>query len=202
MDINISNNFKSVNMKNFLAILGIMFVCKFLFAFTPVIGEGSNGTHIDPYDFYAWTLRQKDLAQGSASTDSITVHNDATDYIRRIAPFNTSFDNQLATKTTTNIVEGSNQYFTTARARASFTAGASIDLTSGVITNTAPDPGRIINNASVGLSKAQLNTAYPNVPVGYMVMCPSIILGGAIYVKATEAGTSDVWQTISAPPTP
>ena len=57
------------------------------------------------------------------------------------------------------------------------------------------------NAATVGLSKAQLNTAYPNVPVGFFVLCPAIILGGAVYIKATEAGTSDVWQTISAPPT-
>lgn len=83
----------------------------------------------------------------------------------------------------------------------SATSGISYDNTTGIFTNTAADPGRIVNAATVGLSKANLNTTYPNVPVGYMVMCPSIILGGAVYIKATESGTSDVWQTVSAPPT-
>jgi len=62
-------------------------------------------------------------------------------------------------------------------------------------------PGLIVNSATIGLSKATLNSTYPNVAVGYMVLCPSIILGGAVYIKATENGSSDVWQTISAPPT-
>lgn len=68
-----------------------------------------------------------------------------------------------------------------------------------LIDNSAA--GYVINTATVGLSKATLNSTYPNVPVGYRVMCPNIILGGAIYMKATENGTNDVWQTISAPPT-
>lgn len=59
----------------------------------------------------------------------------------------------------------------------------------------------IVNTATVGLSKATLNSTYPNVAVGYLVLCPSITLGGAVYIKATESGSSDVWQTISAPPT-
>jgi len=56
------------------------------------------------------------------------------------------------------------------------------------------------NAATVGLSKAQLNASYPNVPIGYRVLCPAITLGGAIYVKATENGSNDVWQLVSAPP--
>jgi len=111
------------------------------------------------------------------------------------------FDTRFNSKSTTNLLEGTNLYYTLSRARASFAAGVGIDLSSGIITNTQPDPGRIINTATVGLSKATLNSSYPNVPVGYMVMCPNILLGGAVYIKATEAGTSDVWQTVSAPPT-
>lgn len=62
-------------------------------------------------------------------------------------------------------------------------------------------PGQfIVNTTAVGLSKAQLNTAYPNVPIGYRVICPSITLGGAIYTKATEAGTNDVWLMTSSTP--
>lgn len=62
-------------------------------------------------------------------------------------------------------------------------------------------PGQfVVNLTTVGLTKAQLNTSYPNVPIGYRVICPSITLGGAIYTKATEAGTSDVWVIASTPP--
>jgi hypothetical protein len=45
------------------------------------------------------------------------------------------------TLTTTNIAEGTNEYFTTARARASVSAGTGIsyDNSTGVITNSAPD---------------------------------------------------------------
>lgn len=63
------------------------------------------------------------------------------------------------------------------------------------------NPGYTISSATVGLSKATLNSLYPNVPIRHMVFCPSIILGGAIYIKVTENGTNDTWQTISAPPT-
>src|SRR5512137_1397232 len=45
--------------------------------------------------------------------------------------------------TTTNIAEGTNEYFTTARARASVSAGTGIsyDSSTGVITNTSPSLG-------------------------------------------------------------
>lgn len=118
--------------------------------------EGTNGTLINPYDVYDETHRQRHMKAG-ALTDSIVVHNDATDYMRRIAPMQYWLDNSAS--------------------------------------------GITVNNATVGLSKANLNSTYPNVPVGYRVMCPNIILGGAIYMKTTENGSSDVWQTISAPPT-
>lgn len=64
-----------------------------------------------------------------------------------------------------------------------------------------PDPGYTISATTIGLSKSTLNSTYPNVPIRHMVFCPSITLGGAIYIKVTENGTNDTWQTISAPPT-
>lgn len=57
-----------------------------------------------------------------------------------------------------------------------------------------------VDNTTVGLSKATLNSRYTGTPVGFKVFCPSILLGGAIYVRVT-LGTSGTWQTISAPPT-
>lgn len=55
----------------------------------------------------------------------------------------TSVNGQVGTVvlTTTNIAEGTNEYFTTARARASISAGTGIsyDNSTGVVTNSAPD---------------------------------------------------------------
>lgn len=60
----------------------------------------------------------------------------------------------------------------------------------------------VVNTTTIGLSSATLNSTYPDVSIGYRVICPSITLGGAIYTKATEAGSSDVWLLISAPVAP
>jgi len=62
--------------------------------------------------------------------------------------------------------------------------------------------GYAVNAATTGLSSATLNSTYPNVPVGYRVICGSITLGGAIYTKYSEAGSSDVWLMCSAPVQP
>lgn len=56
-----------------------------------------------------------------------------------------------------------------------------------------------VNTTLTGLSSATLNSTYPNVPVGFRVICGSIMLGGAIYTKYSENGTSDVWVMTSAP---
>lgn len=69
----------------------------------------------------------------------------------------------------------------------------------GYITSSSV-PGLVINTATVGLSRATLNTTYPNTPVGFRVSCPDILLGGAIYIRITT-GANGRWQTISAPPT-
>jgi hypothetical protein len=62
--------------------------------------------------------------------------------------------------TTTNIAEGTNEYFTTARARASVSAGTGIsyDNTTGVVTNAAPDQ-TVVLTAGTGISTSG---TYPN----------------------------------------
>lgn len=60
--------------------------------------------------------------------------------------------------------------------------------------------GFAVNTTTVGLNRTALNTQYPNAGPRFMVFCPDIILGGAIYVKVTT-GSTGRWQTISAPPT-
>jgi hypothetical protein len=65
--------------------------------------------------------------------------------------------------TTTNIAEGTNEYFTTARARASVSAGTGIsyDNSTGVITNSAPDQTVAISEGT-GID---VTGTYPNFTV-------------------------------------
>jgi hypothetical protein len=67
--------------------------------------------------------------------------------------------------TTTNIAEGTNEYFTTARARASVSAGTGIsyDSGTGVITNSSPSLGGTVT--SVGLTSSAASLAITNSPV-------------------------------------
>jgi hypothetical protein len=62
--------------------------------------------------------------------------------------------------TTTNIAEGTNEYFTTARARASVSAGTGIsyDNGTGVITNSAPDQ----TVSLTGAGTTSISGTYPN----------------------------------------
>jgi hypothetical protein len=62
--------------------------------------------------------------------------------------------------TTTNIAEGTNEYFTTARARASVSAGTGIsyDSGTGVITNSAPDQ----TVSLTGAGTTTVTGTYPN----------------------------------------
>jgi hypothetical protein len=59
-------------------------------------------------------------------TPTTTKINEGTNLYYTTARANTDFDTRLATKSTTNLAEGTNQYFTTARARLSLSAGAGI----------------------------------------------------------------------------
>lgn len=74
----------------------------------------------------------------------------------------TSVNGQVGTVvlTTTNIAEGTNEYFTTARARASVSAGTAIsyDSGTGVITNSAPD--QVV--ALTGAGTTTVTGTYPN----------------------------------------
>lgn len=60
-------------------------------------------------------------------------------------------------------------------------------------------PGHATSTATIGQTRAQLNAAYPNTPVGFRVFCPDITLGGSIYTRVTT-GSTGRWQGVSAPP--
>lgn len=82
------------------------------------------------------------------------------------------------------------------------TGSATYNSSTGELNIPTPATGiRVfISTATLGQSRAQLNTSYPTANVGDMVLAPSILLGGAVYVKSSTTG-GGTWQTISAPPT-
>jgi len=84
--------------------------------------------------------------------------------------------------TTTDVAEGTNQYFTTARARTSLSAGTGIsyDNTTGVITNAAPDQTVSITGAGTSV----VTGTYPN----FTVTSNDAFVGTVTSVAAT-AGT-------------
>lgn len=49
------------------------------------------------------------------------------------------------------------------------------------------------NATTSALSSATLNSTYPNVPVGYRVICKDITGAPTQYIKLAESGSSDVW---------
>lgn len=66
------------------------------------------------------------------------------------------------------------------------------DATGTVALNTNAT-GVTRNTTTSALSSATLNSTYPDVDPGYRVIADAITLGGLLYTKATEAGSSDVW---------
>jgi hypothetical protein len=82
--------------------------------------------------------------------------------------------------TTTNIAEGTNEYFTTAKARNSLSAGTGISYVSGtgVITNSAPDQ-TVVLNAGTGISTSG---TYPN----FTITNTSPSLGGDVVGPASS----------------
>lgn len=88
----------------------------------------------------------------------------------------TSVNGQVGTVvlTTTNIAEGTNEYFTQTRARQSISAGTGIsyDNSTGVVTNSAPDQ-TVVLNAGTGISTSG---TYPN----FTITNTSPSLGGDV----------------------
>jgi hypothetical protein len=104
------------------------------------IMTGSLVLSADPTsNLHAATKQYVDSAISSssiASTDDLPEGSQNFYYTSTRA--NNDFDTRLSTKTTSNLVEGSNQYFTTARARSSISGAGSItyNSTTGVISYT------------------------------------------------------------------
>jgi hypothetical protein len=76
--------------------------------------------------------------------------------------------------TTTNIAEGTNEYFTTARARASVSAGTGItyDSATGVITNAAPDQTVALTDGTA----IDVTGTYPNFTINNTAPDQTVVL--------------------------
>ena len=79
-----------------------------------------------------------------------------------------------------------------------------LEIQNATASNHAVALGQLgaVNNSTVALTKAALNSAYPNVNVGFIVQAPLITTGAMIYIKNSEAGSSDVWLSVVATVTP
>ena len=79
---------------------------------------------------------------------------------------NSNFDTRLATKSTSNLAEGSNLYYTTARARASISEGStqlSYNSTTGVLTYTQGNTDTVSEGSNnLYYTQARFNSAFSN----------------------------------------
>lgn len=147
-----------------VGILGFLVICTLAYKpITTYLGpEGTNGDYYVPFDTRTETLRVIQLKPGAQSTDSILVHFDGTNYVRRIAPISTILGSyattaSLATVATSGsfldlsnvptIPTNNNQlingeaFVNQAGARMSLSAGTGISYnnSTGVITNSSSD---------------------------------------------------------------
>lgn len=110
----------------------------------------------------------------------------------------------VVTLTTTNIGEGTNLYYTDARARAAFSAGTGISLASGVITNTAPDQTVSLTNGG----NITITGTYPNFTLTNGITNNNQLTNGAGYITGnqtitlsgdvTGSGTTSITTAIGA----
>lgn len=86
-----------------------------------------------------------------------------------------------------------------------------VTVTGKMIAGTAPTNATdvvrlsdmsVVNTTTTALSSATLNSTYPNVIIGFRVICHLITGAPTIYTKATENGSSDIWLSTSATVTP
>ena len=109
------------------------------------VAGSTNLNGITDWNIGDWAIFNGSIWQKVDNTDAVT-----------------SVNGQVGTVvlTTTNITEGTNEYFTTARARTSISAGTGIsyDNSTGVVTNAAPD--QVV--ALTGAGTTTVTGTYPN----------------------------------------
>jgi hypothetical protein len=113
-----------------------------------------GGTLIDDADAAAarTTLGLGTAATTAASAYATAAQGTKADAALPSADFNSTFDTRLGTKSTTNLTEGTNLYFTTARARGAISAGTGITITDGAIATTITQYTDALARASVSVT--------------------------------------------------
>ena len=106
------------------------------------------------------------------------------------------------------MTEGStNQYFTTARARASFTAGANISITDGVIASTASGGGGgsitwlsdvVLNNTVLTLTESNSMALVKNGANSWTVYLPTISGKNGKVIRIKRLGTGIVTIAVNS----
>jgi hypothetical protein len=97
------------------------------------------------------------LGLGTAATTAATAYATAAqgtkaDAALPSADFNSTFDTRLGLKSTTNLTEGTNLYFTNARARGAISAGTGISITDGAISTSITQYTDALARAAVSVT--------------------------------------------------
>jgi hypothetical protein len=148
------------------------------------VAGSTNLNGITDWQIGDWAIFNGTVWQKVDNTDAVTSVNGQTGAV---------------VLTTTNIAEGTNEYFTTARARASVSAGTGISYnsTTGVITNSSPSLGGDV----VGPASATDNAiARFNTTTGKLIQNSVVIVGdtGAVSGVLSEQFSDGTAVTLAA----
>lgn len=114
-------------------------------------------------------------------------------------PYNATNPNayisDLSTFTTTNLAEGSNEYFTISRARLSVSAGTGIGYNSstGLISNAAPDQTVVLTNGT----NISVSGTYPNFTINSTALSLPSLGSPNQLLRVNSGGSSAEWFTPS-----
>ena len=141
---------------------------------------------------------------GLSSTVGTNISNLSTSVNNSLATklstsdFNSTFDTRFGTKSTDNLTEGSNLYFTTARARSSISATGSLnyDSSTGVISFTMPSTSSITEGTNLYYTDARARSAISVAGAGtYNSTTGVITVNGG--VTSVNGRTGAVYVTLS-----
>jgi len=160
----------------------------------------SNLTEGTNLYFTTERVRGNVSASGDLSYDSANGVFSVTTYK------STDFDNDLANKSTTDLTEGANLYFTEARARNSFSGGTGVTVNSGTIaigqdvaTNANVSFNRVSNLVAPTSSSDATNKQYVDeVAQGLKARTSARVLTDTNLDASYDNGTSGVGATLTA----
>lgn len=123
-----------------------------------------------PVQSFASITGKPTTLSGYGITDAYPLTGNPAGYIS--SESDPTFNTKFSGKTTTDLTEGANQYFTNTRARASISAGTGISYnnSTGVITNNAPDQ-TVSLTSGTGIS---VTGTYPSFTITNSIVAPSL----------------------------